>query len=221
MTQKKKKQVAKSAPQGKGYNSLLIILVSLILIAIPVWMIGRVIYESYMEGGVPIPAERFEGDIATTISEEQLTQLKTNLTNLAYVESVEINLQSATLKIQVDMKNELTVEELNTLHPEVYATIVGVLPAETYFTQTGEMRNYDLEVSMFNNPETLDVYGILVKNSMMAAPKLNVISSPLDPATTTQVLENVVPEVDPNAPAPETPPVETPAEEVPTETPAP
>lgn len=208
MAKKKRTNAVKSAPHGKGYNSLLIIIVSSILIAIPLFIIGRVIYDSYMEAGVPIVGERFENDIAQEITEDDRTRVADGLNALVYVDSSEANLHSATLKVRVDMKDELTLEELPTFQSEIYNTIIGVLPVETYFSQTEEMRNYDLEVTMFNNPTTLDVHAVLVKNSMMAAPKVNIVSSPLDPVTTQQVLERMNEPVDPNAPVDQNAPVD-------------
>lgn len=205
MAKNTKKKTVKSAPHGKGYNSLLIILVSLILIGIPLYIIGRVIYDSYMEAGVPIVGERFEDEIVEVITEEKMEQTKTALERLPYVETATVNLQSATLKIQVDMKDDFTVEDLATYQNEVYNTIVGVLPAVPYFSNVNDMRNYDLEVSIFNHPESLDVYAILLKNSMMEEPKLNIVSSPMDPETTKEVLgqteeELTDPTLDPDTP---------------------
>ena len=75
----KKKTRKRTAPRGSGYNSLLIILVSLALIAIPVYMLGRVVYESYMESGEPIIAERFEDDLPNKILMNRLRVLKIEL----------------------------------------------------------------------------------------------------------------------------------------------
>lgn len=212
---KTKQTKTKSAPRGKGYNSLLIILVSLILLAIPISIIGKVVYESYMESGVPILGERLEGKIATKITDEQINQIDTALAALPVIEKSESNLQAATLKFGIDLKDDVKPEQIEEIKNQVYQEVIKVLPVETYFSQNGQVRNYDLEVTFFNNPESLDFMAVLIKNSMMAEPKLNILSTPLDAETAQKALQTIEPAqpeqpqteqpVTPETPAPVTP----------------
>lgn len=180
----KKKTRKRTAPRGSGYNSLLIILVSLALIAIPVYMLGRVVYESYMESGEPIIAERFEDDLPNKITEEQIASVKDRVGAMADVESVLANLQAGTLKVQVDLRDNVTAEEIQEIQVQVYNQIASVLPIQTYFTRTDMVKNYDLEISLYNNPETLDVYSIYLKNASMSEPRADLVSTPLNPTVT-------------------------------------
>lgn len=205
-------KVVKSAPRGNGYNSLLIIIVSFILIAIPVYMIGRVIYDSYMEAGVPIVGERFEDDLPNKITDQQLDTIETGIRGLSGVEDVEIHLQTATVKIAVDVYYEVTAEDFERYRNEMVSVVNTTLPIESYFTKTDMVKNYDLEIAVYNDPADPTAFAIITKNSGMSEAKLDIVSTPKDPEVTSQVLGQgeVLPEPVPTDEVPtEEPPVET------------
>lgn len=177
----KKKTKKRSAPRGSGYNSLLIIIVSSILIAIPLFILGRVVYESYMEAGEPIMGERYD-NLPNKISADQVNSVQEAVSTMPNIEKASANLQSGTLKIQIDVRDDMTLEELGALQVEVYNKVASLLPIETYFTRTDTVKNYDLEMSFYNNPETFELHSIYVKNATMSEPKVNVVSTPLNPA---------------------------------------
>lgn len=179
MSNQKKK--VRNAPRGSGYNSLLIILVSLILIGIPLYLLGSVVYDSYMESGEPILGERYTNDRTNEITDEQIENVKNTLASNADVENVSVNLQSGTLKVTADLRNDITVEQLQEVQVQLYNQIIGLLPVESYFTRTDTVKNYDLEISVFNDPNTLELHSIYVKNSTMSAPKANLVSTALNP----------------------------------------
>lgn len=186
-----KKKQKRSAPRGSGTNSLLVIIVSLILIAIPLTILGSIVYESYMEAGEPILGDRFTNDLTSEISEDQIENVVSVVRTIARVESVDANLQSGTLKLLVDLVDTITLEELLQTQMEVYNGVAAVLPVETYFTKTESARNYDLEISLYNNSTSFDLHAIVLKNSSMAEPKLNLVSSPLSEETTQKILDEL------------------------------
>lgn len=188
MAQNKKQR---KAPVGKGVNSLLIILVSLILIGIPIFMIGRVVLSSYLEAGQPLHGERYQDQIAQEISTQQIESLTTSLSSVENVEGVEINLQSGTLKVVADLSNGISKEQGDAAMMALYDKLIETLPVETYFTQSEGMRNYDLEILGYDNLETLGYNAVINKTSGMDEFKLDDLNEPLDPATTQSVLENL------------------------------
>ena len=66
---------------------------------------------------------------------------------------------------------------------DVYETVNGVLPMETYFTFANDQKQYDLEINVYNDLSKEDnfiMYNV-VKNSYMEAYIVHDVSTPIDP----------------------------------------
>lgn len=181
---KTKKQ--KKAPSNKGGKySLLIIFVMVVLIAIPSFLVGSIIYDSYMRTGVPTVGQRFENDLVNKITEDNLKQLESSLGTVDNVESVSVELQSATLKVYVNVEDSFEKEGYPDLTKQVYDQLLTILSIEKYFTSNGNVKNYDLEITVFQNSSKLSKetgpYFVLLKNAPMPEPKVYNYGDPLNP----------------------------------------
>lgn len=181
---KTKKQ--KKAPSNKGGKySLLIIFVMVVLIAIPSFLVGSIIYDSYMKTGVPTVGQRFENDLVNKITEDNLKQLESSLGTVDNVESVSVELQSATLKVYVNVEDSFEKEGYPDLTKRVYDQLATILSIEKYFTFSGNVKNYDLEITVFQNSSKLSKetgpYFVLLKNAPMPEPKVYNYGDPLNP----------------------------------------
>lgn len=181
---KTKKQ--KKAPSNKGGKySLLIIFVMVVLIAIPSFLVGSIIYDSYMKTGVPTVGQRFETDLVNKISKDNLKQLESSLGTVDNVESVSVELQSATLKVYVNVEDSFEKEGYPDLTKQVYDQLATILSIEKYFTSSGNVKNYDLEITVFQNSSKLSKetgpYFVLLKNAPMPEPKVYNYGDPLNP----------------------------------------
>lgn len=181
---KTKKQ--KKAPSNKGGKySLLIIFVMVVLIAIPSFLVGSIIYDSYMKTGVPTVGQRFENDLVNKITEDNLKQLESSLGTVDNVESVSVELQSATLKVYVNVEDSFEKEGYPDLTKQVYDQLATILSIEKYFTSSGNVKNYDLEITVFQNSSKLSKetgpYFVLLKNAPMPEPKVYNYGDPLNP----------------------------------------
>ena len=96
---------------------------------------------------------RFKNALDPKITEEDLNALKSSLT-FEQAESVQIHLKSATLRVTINTKDDLSQEDMQALLASAYDKVVEKLPVETYFTnkKSGDsvMKMYDLEVSAYN-----------------------------------------------------------------------
>lgn len=144
----KKKQKAKKV--GKSRYSLIIILVMLVLLAIPVYILGDILYNAYIRQGVPIVGDRYEGDLEPAITKDQLNSIKASIEEFQEAEEVSVNVQTSTLKIFVDVKSDVLSENYEGIVTRAYESVLQTLPKETYLTGVGAKKMYDLEISVFN-----------------------------------------------------------------------
>ena len=61
-----------------------------------------------------------------------------------------MNLKSATLRISIDVSDDANADTCNAIAQEAYNQVNGILPVDTYFTNTEEAKMYDLEIDAYN-----------------------------------------------------------------------
>lgn len=194
---KKVKKQKKLPSKNGGQYSLLIILVMVVLIAIPSFLVGTIIYDAYMKTGVPMVGQRFENDLPNKITEEHITNIEKVLASVENVESVNAELKSATLRVYVNVEDSFEKEGYPDLTLAVYEKLASVLPVEKYFTSSSNVKNYDLEMNVFqtSSKATKDTgpYFVLQKNAPMPEPKVYNYGDPVNP----QLVEDLfAPEVE-------------------------
>ncbi len=149
-----KRDITKNDKASKGkkkHNYLL--WVTVLIIAIPCLILLYIFIGSRENSRTPVEGSRFKNALDPKITEEDLQALKTDLT-FDGAETVEINLKSATLRININTKDDMNQEAIHALMVSAYDKVIKKLPVDTYFTnkKNGEdiVKMYDLEISAYN-----------------------------------------------------------------------
>ena len=156
--------------------------ISFILICIPVGYFLYLLYQASLESRTPVVGTRIETEIQDYIPSNATEVLHNSISALDNVESCEVNLIVETMRITINAKDSLNAEELKLLNEEVYKMVDELLPIETYFTQHYDYKQYDLEITSYNNLESETMAIVtLVKNSKMTAYSNEDLTSPRNP----------------------------------------
>ena len=184
---KNKKPVTGTAKKHKKKEldrSTVILITGLVLIAIPCLILGWILISASLDTGTPILGDRFQGDLDPAITSEQISQIETQVASEGSVDSVTVELATATLRIYVDAADSLSEEEATALSQTVYQDVTSVLPKSTYFTSTSSKKMYDLEVHVYNDLSLAGtdgyMYVIRTKNAAMEQAEVQTVSKPLD-----------------------------------------
>lgn len=175
----KKKKASK-----KNDRSTKILIVGCVLIAIPFLILGWILISASMNTGKPINGDRFMNDLDPAIKKEQISEVESKIKSEASVESVKVELVTATLRVYVDAENSITEEAATALAKKAYDDVASVLTMNTYFTSSNGKKMYDLEIHVYNSLDKAGsdsyVYVIESKSSTMAESKIQTVSKPLD-----------------------------------------
>lgn len=124
---------------------------TLVILLVPCCIVGYVLVTSAKGQDRPVEGSRFSAqDLNPKIQESQLSAIQGELMTIPGVESATINLKSATLRVHLNMPDGATDEELTNAAEQAYAIVANYLPIETYFTNTAEGKNYDLQIDAYN-----------------------------------------------------------------------
>ena len=192
---------------------------TLIIILVPVLIVGYELYTSAQSSGRPVIGSRFsQDDLQPKIPESALNSIQGELMTIDGVESATVNLKSATLRIHLNFRDDLPLEHLNNGAEVAYNIVNNYLPIDTYFTNTADSKNYDLEIDAYNflvddsHPVENQVFMKILKNGA-GQKTTDVMSQPRNAELAAQVKQGGQPVVEQQ----EAPAEEQPAEEVYTE----
>lgn len=193
MSQTKKEKKAKK--KGRLDAASWIIIIGLLIIAVPCAAFLYILLSAQAATGTAISGDRFTGDLDPAITETQMANVVTSVETIEGVESAEVILKSATVRVYVDTLDEMTPEVAEGIANQAYEKLTAECDPSVYFTQTASKKMYDIEVHAYNLTENRDseefVYVILSKSSSMEAPIARLVSEPLDPELATQLLEKL------------------------------
>ena len=193
MSQTKKEKKAKK--KGRMDAASWIIIIGLLIIAIPCAAFVYILLSAQAATGTAISGDRFTGDLDPAITETQMANVVTSVESIEGVESAEVILKSATVRVYVDTLDEMTPEVAEGIANQAYEKLTAECDPSVYFTQTASKKMYDIEVHAYNLTENRDseefVYVILSKSSSMEAPIARLVSEPLDPELAAQLLEKL------------------------------
>ena len=193
MSQTKKEK--KTKKKGRMDAASWIIIIGLLIIAIPCAAFVYILLSAQAATGSAISGDRFTGDLDPAITETQMAEVVTAVETIEGVESAEVILKSATLRLYVDTLDEMTPEVAEGIANQAYEKLTEVCDPSVYFTQTASKKMYDIEVHAYNLIENRDseefVYVIVNKSSSMEAPIARLVSEPLDPELAAQLLEKL------------------------------
>lgn len=195
MTQRKnvkKKSTTKKLTVNKAN---IVLVVGLIIIAIPFLILGWIVISASLDTGTPILGDRYAGDLNPAITKSNITSIESNVKGLSGVESSDVELATATLRVYADVEDGYTVDQAKAKADEVFNNVLGVLDLNTYFKQSDNKKMYDLEVHVYNLSKDRDsdsfVYVIMTKTSGMETASTQVVSEPIDAELAQQLRDDV------------------------------
>lgn len=141
----------KQAGKNKRKQGHKLVLATVIIILIPVVFIGYVLATSAVGQNRPVEGNRFgSADLEPRISEDEVNSVKETVSSISGVQSVEVNLKSATLRVSLDLNDDADTSAVKAAANEAYDNISDELPIETYFTNKEDGKMYDLEINAYN-----------------------------------------------------------------------
>lgn len=164
--------MAKKDKEPRRKQGHKLVWLTLIIIAIPCAIVGYILLTSMEEQNKPVVGNRFSSsDISPSITKDAMNQIKDQISQIEGVESVSVNLPSATLRIHLNMQDEgLNKDQITQAVQQAYDIVNSVLPIETYFTSTEAAKMYDLEIDGYNyiiddaHPAEGQIYVMVTKN---------------------------------------------------------
>lgn len=173
--------------------------ITILVIAIPTLMIAFVLLTSIEKKGEPVVGDRFENHLDPAIKDSSLKELKNTLV-FDNVDAVEVNLISATLRIDIDASDALDAAGIEAIANAAYDKVNQILPIGTYFKNHDGVKMYDLEINVYNlipqeGTQTAQIWCIKHKNVSEAEPGTDWPSNPKNEDVANQVKKqpNVVP----------------------------
>lgn len=177
------KKTAKRAKR-KVSKAKIVLLVGIAIILIPCLIFGWILLSAYLKTGTPIVGNRYENDLNPQITSEQLKQVESNVKGINGVESCNVELTTATMRVYADVNDSYGDDQVTEVANQVYNTVNNTLSVGTYFTRNETEKMYDLEIHVYNLDKNRDQggfsYVILNKNSNMEEPRTQVVSKALD-----------------------------------------
>ena len=197
MKKKEKKQQGMKK-QGEKQSHLLVWIAAAVIL-IPTLIVGIVVMTSTENSGEPVVGSRFsENDLDPAISEDAITQVQEAMQGLDYVESVEVNLKSATLRININLEDQVDEADqdlVENIAQDAYDAVNEILPVDTYFSQKEDGKMYDLSINVYNyssfdeeHTEDHWIYVCLTKTSASQESVIDVPSVARDPDTAEAVM---------------------------------
>ena len=151
---KKKEKKQQGTKKHGEKQSHLLVWIAAAVILIPTLIVGIVVMTSTENSGEPVVGSRFsENDLDPAISEDAITQVQEAMQGLDYVESVEVNLKSATLRININLEDQVDEADqdlVENIAQDAYDAVNEILPIDTYFSQKEDGKMYDLSINVYN-----------------------------------------------------------------------
>lgn len=171
------------------------IFVGILIILIPFIILGVILIQASMSTGKPILGDRFKNDLNPAITSEQLKEISTKIKGQSNVDSVDVSLKTATLRVYVDVSDTSSEQQVMDMSKSAYQDVISILDINTYFTQHDGKEMYDIEIHAYNqdkNTEENFIYVITNKNSSMEKEHSQVVSKALDPELAQQLRDDVI-----------------------------
>ena len=181
----------------RSSRTALVFWICLILVLAPAVILGWILFSSSMNTHKPVLGNRYEGDLNPAIKSDQISQIKTKTEGIEGVQSVDIEMATATLRVYADIADDATSDTATATADSIYKAVSEVLDPTVYFKKTDSEKMYDLEIHVYTTPERTGasgenfVYVIETKTSSMDAPEAQVVSTAKDPTLAQQLRDDV------------------------------
>lgn len=189
---KPKKKAGDKKPKGKKKHNYILWL-GLAVLAIPCLLMLWIVFGTMENTGEPVEGNRFEHDLDPAITKENIKALEKEL-KFDNVESVSVNLISATLRVVINTNDDLPADQIDAITNTAYDKVAEVLPIKTYFTNKENVQMYDLEVHVYNvipdetNTAIAQIYDVKSKTAAAEEPTFDVMSTPRNQDVTNSLL---------------------------------
>jgi len=183
---KQKTPTTKKQRRKISFGGWFLILSTLIVLSIA-GVFGWILWDAMQATGTITVGDRFQLELNPAIDPTKVEAVKTALTAEPFAVETSVNLKSATLRIMVQVKPELTDAELAAAIVKIKDDVQALIPLETYFTSTPDVKMYDLEIHLTNSKEPVSTetfkyhYFIFVKNANMLTWKIQEVSKAVNP----------------------------------------
>lgn len=180
----KKNKVKKDRYAREKRKSRILYVICTIVILVPVVLLGYIYLGAKESSGKPTAGSRFASSLDPAITTEQINQINSALQGEG-IDGVQVALESATLRVLVDLRDDADGDAVNEAITGTYDKIIEVLPVNTYFTNKengGKM--YDLDIHVYNFIPTKDqdktnwIYKERTKNAASTEMVTDTLSSP-------------------------------------------
>lgn len=164
---KRTKKVKPSSNKKKLSKSAIILIVAAVIILIPCLVFAGILGISALQTGTPREGSRFKDDLVNKISNDDVKELKSSLSSMSNVESVEVKVSEGQLKIYIDTNDSIDETTFDKIVSDTYSKVISRLPISTYFTKTDTAKMYDLQINVYTTIEDKEgrQYKLLHKNS--------------------------------------------------------
>ncbi|MGX8851020.1 hypothetical protein [Amedibacillus sp. YH-ame10] len=159
-------------------SSKILYTVAGIVILIPLVLLIYIYFGAKDNAGKPTVGDRFEDSLNPAITEKQLSELRTAL-KIDGTEKIEINLISATLRVNIDTADDASADTITSIMNQAYDSVNSILPIDTYFTNNKKStKMYDVEINVYNyipdETKSADGQIFMIKTKTAAASEPNV-----------------------------------------------
>lgn len=186
-----------------------ILIGAVVILLIPMITLGLVFLDAFEGTGSALYGNRFANEMQEKITSEQIEQLQTDIKTVNSVNKVNVDLKSATLRVNALIGNDVSVENATLTAQSIMDKVLSVLPRETYFMNNASSKQYDLEVHVFNDRLSVEegsyVYVIGLLNATMEESSFQVVSKPLDPEFVADLYQSILDKNNPDDGTDETP----------------
>lgn len=189
--QEKKKKIKIRQPH-------LMLWFALILIILPIGYVGSNILTAIHEQSQPVEGNRFEDDLDKKIEQGDIDKIINDLKGIEHVEDVTGNLLSATLRIHVDVDDNLNFKQTKAVAEKAWSKLQETLPLDEYFKNHDDIKMYDLEVDTYNfvvddteeHSQDKQIYMKAVRNSGSKQGHYDYLTTPKDKELVKEIVRN-------------------------------
>lgn len=168
----------------KSNRTRTIFWVCLVLLLTPCVILAWILISSALDSGSPVLGHRYDNDLNPAITKTEMKSVKEAVSSISGVESVDVEMATATLRIYADITDSATSETAFSTADSIYTAVTQILDPSVYFTQHDDMKMYDLDIHVYNLSDDRDsdafVYVEKIKNSGMEEPTQQLVSTAID-----------------------------------------
>lgn len=164
--------------------------IALIIAMVPCVAVLYILINAMLETGEPINGNRFLNDLNPAITETMEASIIDEISLIEGVEVVNGDITTATLRIRVDMQDELTKEDALAIGQQAVDIVNEHAPLTTYFTSYGIAKMYDLEISVYDalsSEQKPTIHVVYTKNGAHPEVVSQVLTDPVNPTKVAEI----------------------------------